>query len=60
LGRFPYYLTLLKDKGYAVAAYPFSFSLIAHARGYPKGGGDGRKDGDGDVENLAPDFFVHF
>ena len=33
--------------------------LIAHARGYPEGGGDGRKDGDGDVEDLAPDFFVH-
>ena len=39
---------------------PLSFPLIAHARGYPKGGGDGRKDGDGDVEDLAPDFFVHF
>ena len=33
--------------------------LIAHARGHPKGGGDGRKDSDGDVEDLAPDFFVH-
>ena len=36
-----------------------SWLLIAHARGYPEGGGDGRKDSDGDVENLAPDFFVH-
>ena len=50
-----------RNKGYAVAAYPsfLCLSLNAHARGYPEGGGDGRKDGDGDVENLAPDFFVH-
>ena len=32
-----------------------------HARAHPKGGGDGSKYGDDDVENLAPDVLVfHF
>ena len=32
----------------------------ADARGDPEGGGDGRKDGDGDVQDLLPDFlFIH-
>ena len=29
--------------------------LQPHARGGAQGGGDGREDGDGDVQNLLPD-----
>ena len=40
---------------------PSLFSVHqADARGDPKGGGDGRKDGDGDVQDFLPDFlFIH-
>ena len=34
--------------------------LHSHARGHPEGGGDGGEYGDGDVQDFAPDFFVHF
>ena len=38
---------------------PF-FHLHAHAGSHPEGGGDGGKYGNHDVQDLAPDFFVHF
>jgi len=34
--------------------------LHAHAGGHPEGGGDGGKYGNYDVQDFAPDFFVHF
>ena len=35
--------------------------LHAHAGGDPEGGGNGGEDGDGDVQNLLPEFvLVHF
>ena len=35
-----------------------SVRLNAHTRGNPEGGGDGRKDSNGDVQNLLPEFVL--
>ena len=40
-------------------AVALSCCLHAHARGHPKGGCDGGKYGDHDVQDFAPDVFVH-
>ena len=50
-----------KQKGtHSKKCIPFSHSP-AHAGGHPKGGGDGGKYGDHDVQDLAPDVLVfHF
>ena len=34
------------------------FPSVPHARAGAQRGGDGREDGDGDVQNLLPDSFV--
>ena len=34
--------------------------LHAHARCHPEGGGNGGQHSNDDVQNLAPNFFVHF
>ena len=38
----------------------FLFWLHTHARSHPEGGGDGGKYGNYDVQDFAPNFFVHF
>ena len=35
-----------------------SATLQVHARGHSEGGGNGREDGDGDVQNLLPEFVL--
>ena len=40
--------------------FALSCCLHAHARSHPEGGGDGGKYGNHDVQDFAPDFFVHF
>ena len=35
------------------------FCLHTHAGSHPEGGGNGGKYGNHDVQDLAPDFFVH-
>ena len=33
-------------------------TLQVHARGHAEGGGDSREDGDGDVDDLLPNFLL--
>ena len=35
-----------------------SATLQVHARGHYEGGGNGREDGDGDVDDLLPNFLL--
>ena len=44
--------------GYPLFVSPPADASVAHARGSTQGGGDGGKDGDGDVQNFLPDSFV--